>query len=83
MKAAIGASATVLCPFIGASGASQSPVRARQLTPGSKAKVFLAGVRKGAPEQAIKLAVRNAAEAANNALPEALKNRLGKMSNFA
>ena len=44
MKAAIGASATVLCPFIGASGASQSPVRARQLTPGSKAKVFLAGV---------------------------------------
>ncbi|MGZ3593318.1 MAG: DUF362 domain-containing protein, partial [Syntrophales bacterium] len=47
-------------------GSSQSPVKARQLTPGSQAKVFLAGASKGAPEQSIKLAVRNAAEAATD-----------------
>ncbi|MGZ6274991.1 MAG: DUF362 domain-containing protein [Syntrophales bacterium] len=47
-------------------GASQSLVKAAQLKPGSQAKVFLAGVSKGAPEQSIKLAVRNAAEAATD-----------------
>ncbi len=63
---AVGASAMALCPFIGGAGESQVPVKARQLTLGSQAKVFLAGVSKGAPEQSIKLAVRNAAEAATD-----------------
>ena len=66
MKMAVGTSVMALCPFTGRVGASQVPVKARQLTPGSQAKVFLAGVSKGAPEQAIKLAVRNAAEAATD-----------------
>jgi len=55
-----------LCPFTGRAGASQIPVKTRQLIPGSQTKVFLAGVSKGAPEQAIKLAVRHAAEAATD-----------------
>jgi uncharacterized protein (DUF362 family) len=63
MKVTVGASAMVLFPFAGRTGASQIPVNAGQLTPGSQAKVFLAGLSKGAPEQVIKLAVRNAAEA--------------------
>lgn len=66
IKVAVGASAMALCPFIGGAGESQVPVKARQLTLGSQAKVFLAGVSKGAPEQSIKLAVRNAAEAATD-----------------
>jgi uncharacterized protein (DUF362 family) len=66
MKMAIGASAMVLCPFTGRAGAFQVPVKARQLMPGSETKVFLAGVSKGAPEQDVKLAVRNAAEAATD-----------------
>ena len=66
MKVTVGASAMVLCPFIGRTGASQIPVHSRQLTPGPQAKVFLAGVSKRAPEQVIKLAVRNAAEAATD-----------------
>ena len=55
-----------LCPFTGRAGASQSSVKAEQLTPGSQAKVFLAGINKGASEERIKLAVRNAAEAATD-----------------
>jgi uncharacterized protein (DUF362 family) len=66
MKVAVGASAMALCPFTGKAGASQIPVKARQLTPGSQVKVFLAGVSRGAPEQGIKLAVRNAAEVATD-----------------
>ncbi|MBI5590082.1 MAG: DUF362 domain-containing protein [Deltaproteobacteria bacterium] len=66
MKVAIGASAMALFPFTGCAGTSRIPTRAGQLTPGSQAKVFLAGTRKGAPEQDIKLAVRNAAEAATD-----------------
>jgi len=66
MKVAVGASAMALCPFTGRAGASQIPVKTRQLIPGSQTKVFLAGVSKGAPEQAIKLAVRHAAEAATD-----------------
>ncbi len=66
IKVAVWASAMTLCPFTGRAGASQVPVKARQLTPGSQAKVFLAGVSKGASEQVIKLAVRNAAEAATD-----------------
>ena len=66
MKAAVGASVMASCPFAGRTEASQIPVKARQLTSGSQAKVFLAGVRKGGSEQGIKLAVRNAAEAATD-----------------
>ncbi len=47
-------------------GASRIPVKDGQLTPGSQVKVFLAGVSKGAPEPDIKLAVRDAAEAATD-----------------
>jgi len=66
IKVAIGASAIALCPSTGRVEASRIPVKTVQLTPGSPAKVFLAGVNKGAPEQGIKLAVRNAAEAATD-----------------
>jgi uncharacterized protein (DUF362 family) len=66
MKVVAGGSAMALCPFIGRTGASQIPVKTRQLTPASQAKVFLAGVSKGASEQSIKLAVRNTAEAATD-----------------
>jgi uncharacterized protein (DUF362 family) len=52
-----------LFPFTGCAGASRISVEARQLTPGSQTKVFLAGVSKGAPELDIKLAVRHAVEA--------------------
>jgi uncharacterized protein (DUF362 family) len=64
MKVAVGTLA--LFPLTGCAGASRIPVKARQFTPGSQAKVFLAGVSKGAPEQDIKVAVRNAAEAATD-----------------
>ncbi|MCX5839129.1 MAG: DUF362 domain-containing protein [Deltaproteobacteria bacterium] len=66
MKAVLGASAMALCPLAGRAGESRIPVKAGQLKPGSQAKVFLAGVGKGAPEQVIKRAVRNAAEAATD-----------------
>jgi len=66
MKVTLGVSAMVLCPFAGRTGASQIPVNARHLTPGAQAKVFLAGLSKGAPEHVLKLAVRNAAEAATD-----------------
>jgi uncharacterized protein (DUF362 family) len=66
MKAAVWASVMALGPSTGRAGASKVPVKARRLTPGSPAKVFLAGVSKGAPEQNIKLAVRCAAESATD-----------------
>jgi len=66
MKAAAGAFAMALCPFTGRAGASRIPVKAGPLKPGSQTKVFLAGVGKGAPEREIKLAVRNAVEAATD-----------------
>ncbi|PKN76808.1 MAG: hypothetical protein CVU52_03190, partial [Deltaproteobacteria bacterium HGW-Deltaproteobacteria-10] len=66
VKLAIGTSAMVLCPYPGKAEASQLPVKDRKFAPGSPAKVLLAGVRKGAAEQEIKLAVRNAAEAATD-----------------
>ncbi|MBN2569229.1 MAG: DUF362 domain-containing protein, partial [Deltaproteobacteria bacterium] len=47
-------------------GASQIPDKLRQLTPGSKTKVYLAGVSKGTSEQAIRLAVRNVVETATD-----------------
>jgi len=66
MKVVVGISAMALCPLARRAGAAQIPVKARQLKPGSQAKVFLTGVSKGASEQSIKLAVRNAAEAATD-----------------
>ncbi|MFH2120793.1 MAG: DUF362 domain-containing protein [Pseudomonadota bacterium] len=66
LKVAVGASAMVLYPITDGAGASETPIKAKQLTPGSQAKVFLAGVSKGASEQGIKIAVRNAAEAATD-----------------
>jgi len=66
MKVTAGASAMALFPLTGCAGASRIPVKDGQLTPGSQAKVFLAGVSKGAPEPDIKLAVRDAAEAATD-----------------
>lgn len=65
MKAALGASTMALCPFTGRTEASH-PVKDGQLTPGSQTRVILAGVIKGSLEQGIKLAVRNAAEAATD-----------------
>lgn len=55
------------CPFTGGAEASGIPVSApRRVAPGPPAKVFLAGVGRGAPEPEIKRAVRNAAEAATD-----------------
>lgn len=53
-------------PFAGSTSASQGPQAAKPLASGRPAKVFLAGVGKGGPEEAIKLAVRNSAEAATD-----------------
>ncbi len=66
LKLLAGASAMTVWPFAGSTSASQGPQAAKPLTPGRPAKVFLSGVGKGAPEQAIKLAVRNSAEAATD-----------------
>jgi uncharacterized protein (DUF362 family) len=66
MKADLGASVMALSPLAGCSAASRIPVNTGQLMPGSRSKVFLTGVRKGAHEQEIKQAVRHAAEAATD-----------------
>jgi uncharacterized protein (DUF362 family) len=66
LKLLAGASAMTVWPFAGSMHASQGPKAAKPLKPGRPARVFLAGVGKGAPEQAIKLAVRNSAEAATD-----------------
>jgi uncharacterized protein (DUF362 family) len=66
LKLLAGASAMTVWPFAGGTSASQGPQAAKPLAPGRPAKVFLAGVGKGAPEQAIKLAVRKSAEAATD-----------------
>ena len=55
-----------LCPSPGRTGESRIPSKGGELAPGSEAKVCLAGVMKGAPEQDIKRAVRNAAKAATD-----------------
>ena len=55
-----------LCPCTGRTEASQIPVKEGQLTSGSQTRVVLAGVIKGSLEQGIKLAVRQAAEAATD-----------------
>ena len=51
-----------------AAGASKIPAGARQLAPGSRARVSLSGVSRGAAELEVKLAVRQAAEAATDFL---------------
>ncbi|MBN2439537.1 MAG: DUF362 domain-containing protein [Deltaproteobacteria bacterium] len=66
MKTALGATAMALCPFTVRAGESRLPVNAGQLKRGSRAKVFLTGVDKGAPEDDVKLAVRHAAAAATD-----------------
>jgi uncharacterized protein (DUF362 family) len=66
LKLLAGASAMTVWPFAGSTSASQGPQAAKSLAPGRPAKVFLAGVGNGAPDQAIKLAVRNSAEAATD-----------------
>ncbi|MGA9109632.1 MAG: DUF362 domain-containing protein [Smithella sp.] len=47
-------------------GASQIPMKEKKLAPGSPAKVYLSGTKKGAEEKEIKLAVRSSAEAATD-----------------
>jgi uncharacterized protein (DUF362 family) len=66
VKAALGASAMALFPVTGCARASRIPVKSGQFAQGTPASVFLAGVSKGTDEQGIKLAVRNAAEAATD-----------------
>jgi len=66
LKVAAGASAIVLCPFAEGVGAAPNPIKTRQFASGAPTRVFLAGVGKGASEQDIKTAVRNAAEASTD-----------------
>jgi len=66
LKLLAGASAMAVCPISGSAEPSPAPRRGKPLTPGPRAGVFLAGVRRGAAEQAIKLAVRGSAEAATD-----------------
>ena len=55
-----------LSTFTEGSGTSRNPVKSGKLTSGTQVRVFLAGVNKGALEQDIKTAVRNAVEAATD-----------------
>jgi uncharacterized protein (DUF362 family) len=64
MKSMAGASGMAVCTVTRNTRTSQVPVRTQPLVPGPKAKVFLAGVGKNAPENAVKQAVRCSAEAA-------------------
>lgn len=66
MKAAVATSAMALFPFAEGAPASQAPLNARPQRPGPQAKVILAGVGRGASEQVLKRAVRDAAEAATD-----------------
>ena len=66
LKGAAGVSVMAVCPVTGGIGTTQVPAKGKPLTPGSPAKVFLAGVNKGASEKAIKLAVRESALAATD-----------------
>lgn len=66
LKGAAGVSVMAVCPVTGGTGTTQVPAKGKPLTPGSPAKVFLAGVNKGASEKAIKLAVRESALAATD-----------------
>ena len=66
LKGAAGVSVMAVCPVTGGTGTTQVPAKGKPLTPGNPAKVFLAGVNKGASEKAIKLAVRESALAATD-----------------
>ncbi len=66
LKGAAGVSVMAVCPVTGGVGATEVPRKGKPLTPGSPAKVFLAGVNKGASERAIKSAVRESALAATD-----------------
>jgi len=66
LKLLAGASAIAVCPISGGAEPSPAPRKGEPLTPGPRTGVFLAGVRKGSDEQAIKLAVRGSAEAATD-----------------
>ncbi len=66
LKGAAGVSVMAVCPVTGGVGTTQVSRKGKPLTPGSPAKVFLAGVNKGASEKAIKSAVRESALAATD-----------------
>jgi len=66
LKVAAGVSVLAVCPGTGSLGASQIPTKEKKLAPGSPAKVYLSGIKKGADEKEIKLAVRSSAEAATD-----------------
>jgi len=66
LKIAAGASVLAVCPSTRSCAVSQIPVKENKLTPGSPAKVCLSGIKKGAEENKIKLAVRSSAEAATD-----------------
>ncbi|MGD0169012.1 MAG: DUF362 domain-containing protein [Smithella sp.] len=66
LKVATGVSVLAVCPSTRSLGASQIPMKQKKLAPGSPAKVYLSGIKKGADEKEIKLAVRSSAEAATD-----------------
>ncbi len=67
LKLAAGASALAMCPLAGAAEASSvERPPGKPLTRGADARVFLAGVGRGAPEGDLKLAVRACAEGATD-----------------
>lgn len=66
LKVAAGVSVLAVCPSTISLGASQIPMKEKKLSPGSQAKVYLAGIKKGAEEKVIKLAVRSSAEASTD-----------------
>ena len=66
LKVAAGVSVLTVCPSIRSLGASQIPMKEKKLAPGSPAKVYLSGIKKGGEEKEIKLAVRSSAEAATD-----------------
>ncbi len=66
LKVAAGASVLAVCPSTISLGASQIPMNKKKLAPGNPAKVYLSGIKRGAEEKQIKLAVRSSAEAATD-----------------
>ncbi|PKN89059.1 MAG: hypothetical protein CVU51_02165 [Deltaproteobacteria bacterium HGW-Deltaproteobacteria-1] len=66
LKVSAGLSLLAVCPSTRSVGASQSPMKEKKLVPGSPAKVYLSGIKKGAAEKEIKLAVRGAAESSTD-----------------
>ena len=66
LKVAAGISVLAVCPSTRSAAASQIPMKEKKLAPGSPAKVYLSGIKKGADEEEIKLAVRSSAEAATD-----------------